>query len=156
MSGSSSRLCREGVRLDCPAVRPMRSATHTRHDWLVRLCTLAAFVLALGWVSSASAAAPMCGVRAQTVAAPPIGTPASSDSVSAGSLCDEHSPLRLAGVPQRDAPEQLNFSELPVRALPILPRLSACPVAARVNTAALEHELLATGFARSIDRPPRA
>ncbi|MEI9935611.1 MAG: hypothetical protein WDO69_00170 [Pseudomonadota bacterium] len=134
----------------------MRSATHTRHDWLVRLCTLTAFVLSLVWVSSASAAAPMCGVRAQTIAAPPIGTPASSDSVSAGSPCDERSPLRVAGTPQRDPPEKLSFPELPIRALPIFPRVSACPVAARVNTAAAAHELVATGFARTIDRPPRA
>ena len=133
----------------------MPSAIHTRHDWLVRLCTLTAFVLALGWVSQASAAVPMCGMRAQTIAAPPIGTPASSDSVSAGSPCDERSPLRVAGVPQREAPEKLSFPELPIRALPILPRIFACPVTARVNSAAPEHELLATGFARSIDRPPR-
>ena len=133
----------------------MRSAPHPRHDWLVRLCTLAAFVLSLGWVSSAAASAPMCGMRAQTVAAPPIGTPASSDSVSMSGPCEERSPLRIAGVPQRDAPEKLSLPELPIRALPILPRISPCPVAARVSTAAPAHELLATGFARSIDRPPR-
>jgi len=148
-------LCREGVRLDSPAARLMPPATHTRHDWLVRLCTLTAFVLSLGWASSAAAAVPMCGMRAQTIAAPPIGTPASSDSLSAGGPCDERGPLSIAGVPQRDAPEKLSFPELPIRALPILPRIAACPVAARVNTAAAEHELLATGFARSIDRPPR-
>ncbi len=134
----------------------MPSATHTRRDWLVRLCTLTAFVLSLGWVSSAAAAAPMCGVRAQTVAAPPIGTPASSDSVSAGGPCDERSLPGVAGAPQREAPEKLSLPELPIRALPILPRISAGPVAARVNTAATEHELLASGFARMIDRPPRA
>jgi len=133
----------------------MPSATHTRRDWLVRLCTLTAFVLSLGWASSAWAAAPMCGMRAQTVAAPPIGTPASSDSLSAGSPCASDSPLHISGAPQRDAPEKLSFPELPIRALPILPRLAACPLVSRVNTAAPEHELSATGFARSIDRPPR-
>jgi len=133
----------------------MHSAIHLRRDWLVRLCALTAFVLSLAWAESASAAVPMCGARAQTVAAPPIGTPASSDSVSAGSPCDGRSPLRIAGTPQRDAPEKLSLPELPIRALPILPRLAACPVASRVSTAAAEHELLATGFARSIDRPPR-
>jgi hypothetical protein len=117
---------------------------------------LTAFVLSLGWASSALAAVPMCGMRAQTVAAPPIGTPASSATLSAGGPCDERSPLQLAGAPQRDAPEKLSFPELPIRALPILPRISACPVAARANPALSEHELLATGFARSIDRPPRA
>ena len=134
----------------------MPSASHTQRDWLVRLCTLSAFVLSLAWVSSAAAAVPMCGMRAQTIAAPPIGTPASSDSVSAGGPCDERSPLRVAGTPQREAPEKLSFPELPIRALPILPRISPCPIVARVNTAAAEHELVATGFARSIDRPPRA
>ena len=134
----------------------MPSAIHTRRDWLVQLCTLTAFLLSFAWGSSASAAVPMCGMRAQTIAAPPIGTPASSDSVSAGSPCDERSLLQLAGSPQRDAPEKLSFPELPIRGLPIVPRLFASPVVARVNTAAAEHELLATGFARSIDRPPRA
>jgi len=134
----------------------MPSATHPRQHWLVRLCTLTAFVLSLAWAQSASAAAPMCGMRAQTIAAPPIGTPASSDSVSAGDACDERALLRVVGVPQRDAPEKLSLPELPIRALPILPHLGACPVAARVSTALPAHELLATGFARSIDRPPRA
>ncbi|HKO50060.1 MAG TPA: hypothetical protein VJV79_20155 [Polyangiaceae bacterium] len=133
----------------------MPSATHTRSDWLVRLCTLTAFVLTLAWVSSASAAVPMCGMRAQTVAAPPIGTPASSAAVSGGGPCDQRWPSSIAGTPQRDAPEKLSLPDLPVRALPILPRISPCPVAARVNTAATEHELLATGFGSSIDRPPR-
>ena len=133
----------------------MPSAIHRRNVWLVRLCTLTAFVLSLGWVSIALAAAPMCGARAQTVIAPPIGTPASSDAVTAGGPCTERGLLRVAGVPQREAPEKLSFPEFPIRALPILPRLCSCPVAARVNTAASEHELLASGFARSIDRPPR-
>jgi len=134
----------------------MPSETHTRNAWLVRLCTLTAFVLSLAWVSHAAAAVPMCGSRAQTIAAPPIGTPASSDSVSADSSCDERTLLRVAGVPEREAPEKLSFPELPIRALPILPRLAGSPITARVNTAACEHELLAIGFARSIDRPPRA
>ncbi|HYQ43232.1 MAG TPA: hypothetical protein VER11_14725 [Polyangiaceae bacterium] len=133
----------------------MPSAIHTRNAWLVRLCTLAAFVLSLGWASSAWANAPMCGMRAQTVAAPPIGTPASSDSVSAGTPCDDRLPLSIANTPHRDAPEKLSFPELPIRALPILPALAPCPITARVSTARPEHELLATGFARSIDRPPR-
>jgi len=98
----------------------------------------------------------MCGIRAETIAAPPIGTPASTDSVSAGSPCDGQSPLRLANVPQRDAPEKLSLPELPIRALPLLPRLSACPIAGRVGPVVAEHELLAAGFAHSIDRPPRS
>lgn len=134
----------------------MPAATHTRNAWLARLCALTAFVLSLAWSSLAQAAAPMCGTRAESIAAPPIGTPASSDSVSAGSPCDDRSPLRLANLPQRDAPEKLTITELPIRALPIRPRLAPCPIATRVSSALPEHELLATGFARSIDRPPRA
>lgn len=133
----------------------MPSAIQTRNAWLVRLCTLTAFVLSFGWVSVAHASAPMCGMRAETIAAPPIGTPTSSDSLSAGSPCDYHSPLRIANAPQRDAPEKLSIPELPIRALPLLPQLSPCPIAERVSPALPEHELLATGFARSIDRPPR-
>jgi len=97
----------------------------------------------------------MCGMRAQTVAAPPIGTPASTDAVRAGSPCDDASPLRIGNTPKRDAPEKLSFPELPIRALPILAQLAPCPVLARSSSALPEHELLATGFARSIDRPPR-
>jgi len=122
---------------------------------LVRLCALTAFVLSLAWVSIASAAAPMCGMRAQTVAAPPIGTPTSSDSLTAGNPCTERSPLSIANTRQRNAPEKLSLPELPIRALPILPRLAACPISMRLSPAFAEHEVLATGFPRSIDRPPR-
>jgi hypothetical protein len=132
------------------------STLPSRHAWLVRLCTLTAFVLCLGWAASASAAVPMCGARGQSIAAPPIGTPTSDAALSAGSPCDEAGPLRALGVPQREAPEQLSFYELPIRALPMWPRVPPCPVVARLSPAAAEHELLATGFARSIDRPPRA
>jgi len=120
------------------------------------LCTWAAFVLSLGWVASASAAVPMCGARGQSIAAPPIGAPTSNDALSAGAPCDDSTLLRTFGVPQREAPQQLAFYELPIRALPLLPRIAACPIGARLSPAAAEHELLATGFARSIDRPPRA
>ena len=65
--------------------------------------------------------------------------------------------MHASGAPRRDAPEKLSLPELPTRALPALPRLAACPpLTGRLSTAASEHELLATGFARSIDRPPRA
>lgn len=137
----------------------MPSPTRPQHEWLVRLCTLTAFVLALAWVSDAGAmsAVPMCGVYAQTVVAPPIGTPASSDAISASDACQPRDLLRAIGVPQRDAPEKASLSqELPPRALPVLPSFSECPVLGRASTAAPEHELLATGFARSIDRPPRS
>ena len=132
------------------------SIPYSRHVWLVRLCTWAAFVLSLGWAASASAAVPMCGARGQSIAAPPIGTPTSDDALSAGAPCDDAAPLRAVGMPQHDAPQQLAFYELPVRALPVLPCVAPSPISARLSPAAAEHELLATGFARSIDRPPRA
>lgn len=134
----------------------MPQATHSRHGWLVQLCALTAFVLSLAWASSAAAAVPMCGSRAQTIAAPPIGTPASSDTLSAVNPCDQSATLHLAGMPQREAPEKLSLPELPIRALPVLPRIPECPLVARLSPALAEHELLATGFARSIERPPRA
>src|SRR5882724_6080435 len=87
------RLCGEVVRVDCPALtlqtspNEMPSTTHSQHVWLVRLCTWIAFVLSLGWAPSAFAAAPMCGIHAQTVAAPPIGTPTSTDALSAVNPC---------------------------------------------------------------------
>jgi hypothetical protein len=98
----------------------------------------------------------MCGVRAQTVAAPPIGTPTSTDSLDAENPCTENAPLRAAGIPNREAPEKLTFVELQVRALPLLPRLAATPLTGRLSAAAPEHEICATGFARSIYRPPRS
>jgi hypothetical protein len=133
----------------------MPSANSFQRVWLVRLSTLLSFLLSLGWAQSALAAAPMCGVHAQTVAAPPIGTQASSDALNADDPCDESAPLRAAGVPNRDAPERLSFSDLPERALPVLPRLAPAPLSLRLSRAAAEHELCATGFARSIYRPPR-
>jgi hypothetical protein len=119
------------------------------------LCTLTAFVLSLSWASSALAVAPMCGVHAQSIAAPPIGTPTSTDAISGANPCEERAPLRAAGMPNREAPRALSLPELPIRALPVLPRLGSCPRALRLSIAPDPYEVIATGFARSIDRPPR-
>lgn len=132
----------------------MPSAISSRQVWL-RLSTLLSFVLALGWAQSAFAAVPMCGVHAQTVAAPPIGTPANDDALRADNPCLGSAPLSAAGVPNREAPRKLAFFELPERALPVLPRLAPAPLVSRLSAAPPEHELCATGFARSIYRPPR-
>jgi hypothetical protein len=121
----------------------------------MRLSALLSFVISLGWAHSAFAAAPMCGVHAQTVAAPPIGTPASTDALNAENPCDESAPLRAAGIPNREAPQKISLPDQPVRALPLLPRFAPAPVTQRIATALPEHEISATGFARSIDRPPR-
>ncbi|HEX3776403.1 MAG TPA: hypothetical protein VHV51_18150 [Polyangiaceae bacterium] len=134
----------------------MSSANCFRRVWLVRLSTFVACVISLGWASSAFAAAPMCGVHAQTVAAPPIGTPASDDTVNADNPCSTNEPLRAAGIPNRDAPEKLSFPDSPLRALPISVQLAPAPLTGRSSTATPEHDLCATGFARSIDRPPRS
>jgi hypothetical protein len=135
----------------------MPSSILTSHRaWLVHLCTLTVFVLCLGWAASASAAVPMCGARGQSIAAPPIGTPTSDAALTAGAPCEQAGPLRAVGVPQREAPQQLSFYELPIRALPVLPRIAPSPISGRLSPAAADHELIATGFARSIDRPPRA
>jgi hypothetical protein len=133
----------------------MPSANSFQRVWLVRLSTLLSFLLSLGWASSAFAAVPMCGVHAQTVAAPPIGTPASDDALNAGNPCEESAPLRAAGAPNREAPQKLAFAEQPERALPAFPRLAPAPLSSRLSAAAPEHEICATGFARSIYRPPR-
>jgi hypothetical protein len=122
---------------------------------MVRLSTFVAFVLSLAWATSAFAAAPMCGVHAQSVEAPPIGTPASDDAINADNPCSTSEPLRAAGIPNRDAPEKLSFPDSPLRALPVFACLTAAPLTGRCSTAAPEHDLSATGFARSIDRPPR-
>jgi hypothetical protein len=133
----------------------MPSDNHARRSWWLRLSTLLSFVLALGWVQSAFAAVPMCGVHAQTVSAPPIGTPASSDVLNVESPCSDSAPLRAVGTPNREAPQKLVLPEQPVRALPFLLRLAPVPLSGRLSAAAPEHEICATGFARSIDRPPR-
>jgi hypothetical protein len=123
---------------------------------LVRLCTLTAFVLSLAWAPRAFAAAPMCGLRAQSIAAPPVGTPANSDSLSAPKPCEETAPLRARNPTNREAPRALTFPDQPLRALPIAPRFGACSTSARLPAAAAESARLPTGFARSIERPPRA
>lgn len=133
----------------------MPSANCSRRIWWMRISTLLSFLLSLGWAHSASAAVPMCGVHAQTVAAPPIGSPTSTDSLNVENPCEQSAPLRAAGVPNREAPQKLVLPESPIRALPVLPRLAAAPVNGRLSAAAAEHELCATGFPRSIDRPPR-
>jgi len=63
--------------------------------------------------------------------------------------------VHALGAPNREAPRELSLPELPIRALPLLPQFGPCPVASRLSTAVAEHDVLATGFARSIDRPPR-
>lgn len=143
-----------GVPATCPLA--MSTALSSQHVWLVRLCTLGAFVLTLGWAPRAFAAAPMCGLRAQSIAAPPVGTPANTDSLSAPKPCEEGAPLRAAKEPQREAPRALSFPDQPLRALPIAPRFGPCAVTARLPAAAAESARLPAGFARSIDRPPRA
>jgi hypothetical protein len=132
----------------------MPTVMSAQNVWLVRLCTLTAFVLSLSWAPSVFAAAPMCGVHAQTVAAPPIGTPTSTDALSP-CAADDGAPLRALGVPNREAPRELSLPDLPVRALPTLPRFASSPITARLSPAAAKHDVCATGFARSIDRPPR-
>ncbi len=134
----------------------MPSVTNSQHVWLVRLCTWTAFVLALSWASSALAAAPMCGIHAQTIAAPPIGTPTSTDALSAVNPCvDDRVPLRALGAPNREAPSQLSLPELPIRGLPLLGHFGPRPAGARLSAAAGKRDVPATGFARTIDRPPR-
>jgi hypothetical protein len=133
----------------------MAPANSSQHQWWASVCALLTFLVLLGWGNSAFAAAPMCGVHAQSVAAPPIGTPANSDVLNADNPCDERAPLRAAGLPQRKSPQPLAFLELEERALPVLPRVCRSPLIGRLTAAPVEHELCATGFARSIFRPPR-
>jgi hypothetical protein len=133
----------------------MPSANCSQRVWWMRFSTLLSFLLSLGWAQSAFAAAPMCGVHAQTVAAPPIGSPTSTDALNAENPCEQSAPLRAAGVPNREAPQELVLPEIPVRALPVLPRLASAPLTGRISAAPPEHDLCATGFARSIYRPPR-
>ena len=136
----------------------MPSVKRTQRVWMVRLSTLLSFVVALGWASSAFAAAPMCGVHAQTVAAPPIQLPTSSDEARATNPCDDGFAWQLTTVPYRghEAPQPLVLPELPLRALPSVVRLAPSQMSARVSPAVAEHQLVATGFARLLERPPRA
>ncbi len=78
----------------------MPSANCPQRVWWMRLSPLLSFLLALSWAQSAFAAAPMCGVHAQTVAAPPIGSPTSTDSLNVENPCEQSAPLRAAGVPE--------------------------------------------------------
>lgn len=136
----------------------MPSVNRSQRVWMVRLSALLSFVVALGWASSAFAAVPMCGVHAQTVAAPPIQLPTSTDEARATNPCDEGFALQLTTTPYRghEAPQQLVLPELPLRALPWQTRLAPSPLGARISPAVAEHQLVATGFARTIERPPRS
>ena len=85
------------------------------------------------------------------------GTPTSTDALRAVNPCaDDRAPLRALGAPNREPPSQLSLPELPIRALPLLPHFGPCPAGARLSSAATKQDVPATGFARTIDRPPRS
>jgi len=121
----------------------------------VRLCALASFLILLSMSEQAFAAVPMCGVHAQTVAAPPIGTPTDSAVLKGDAPCNSVAPLRVGTAPDREPPQPLSLPELPIRALP-LNAVCAPPQAVRRLGYDPNKLVIPPAFTgQSIYRPPR-
>lgn len=134
----------------------LRSHRSSGLRFLVRLASLVAalFVLCLsGRAAAASNAVPMCGEHNESIAAPPIFRAYEAGSIVA-SPC--HSEQVKAGRSSAPAPERMVVQERPERALSFSALCLSQQVDARVPIASGSSSLQRPGFARSLDRPPRA
>ncbi|HYJ11850.1 MAG TPA: hypothetical protein VEX18_22655 [Polyangiaceae bacterium] len=114
----------------------------------------ALFVLcATGRAAAANIAVPMCGEHNESIAAPPIFRAYEAGSIVA-SPC--HSEQVKAGRSSAPAPERLVVQERPERALSFSALRLSQQVDARLPIASGSSSLQRPGFARSLDRPPRA
>jgi hypothetical protein len=133
----------------------MTRLVNTRTLW-VRLCALAAFSCALLVGRGAFAAAPMCGEHAESIAAPPIGTPTSTASLHAERPCSALTLMLDQSAPDRQAPQKVTIEPAPDRVLPVLSAFVACPVLARLPAPSAETLPAPQRRLPSVYRPPRA
>ena len=123
--------------------------------FLVRLASLVAalLVLCVSGRASASTVVPMCGERGESVAAPPIFRAHDSGSIVA-TPCNQQ---QLEAAPSAPlAPERLVVQERPERVLSFASLCLSQAVDARLPIARARYALERPGFARLLDRPPRA
>lgn len=121
-----------------------------------RLLALAAFACALLAGRGAQAAAPMCSEHAESIAAPPIGTPASNAALKAERACDALTLMLDQKAPERQAPKKVTFEPVPDRVLPVVRSLSSPPLLVRLSAPAAEDFSPPEPLSRSVYRPPRA
>lgn len=133
----------------------MPSSIRIQRVLWVRLCALAAFLLALTGTSQAFAAVPMCGVHAQTVAAPPIGTPTDSAVLKGDAPCDARAPLHIGAAPDREPPQKLSLPDFPIRALPFDAKVVAAAATLRLSLPPTDHAAPPAFTGQSVYRPPR-
>lgn len=122
---------------------------------LVRLASLVAalLVLCVSGRASANQVIPMCGERGESIAAPPIFRAHDSGSIVAAPCQAE----QLHAAPSAPiAPERLVVHERPERVLTFGSLCLSQAVDARIPIAAASYRLERPGFARLLDRPPRA
>jgi hypothetical protein len=161
--GMSARDCRLSARLG--RLRPRQAALmgdrlrlHRSSGLrlLVRLASLLAALFVLctsGRAAAASGAVPMCGEHNESIAAPPIFRAYEAGSIVA-SPC--HSEQLKAGSSSAPTPERMVVQERPERVLSFGALCLSQNVDARLPIASASHALRRPGFARLLDRPPRA
>jgi hypothetical protein len=122
---------------------------------LVRLASLVAalVVLCVSGRASANQIVPMCGERGESIAAPPIFRAHDSGSIIALPCHGEQLEVApSAPIP----PERLVIQERPERVLSFGSLCLSQAVDARLPIVAASYWLERPGFARLLDRPPRA
>jgi hypothetical protein len=124
-----------------------------RRRALRRAAQLLAFFTALLAVSSAWAAAPMCDVQGQTIAAPPPLAPAETGEIRSVAICNPLDKLTL-GAPLPDRSSSGAFADAPPRVLPIAWLLPVLPVSARQRLDASTSVAARPGYAPSVFHPP--
>lgn len=162
VKGMSARDCRLSARLGrlraslCRDPMGDRSRSNRSSGLLlVRLASLVAALLVLCVSSRASAnqVIPMCGERGESIAAPPIFRAHDSGSIVVAPCSHE----QLEAAPAAPlAPERLVVQERPERALSFASLCLSQAVDARLPITIASYALRRPGFARLVDRPPRA
>ena len=154
MVGKSRGLWPWVAGLYAPGPLLMTDPSRMRTFWL-RLCALAAFSCVLLIGRGAHAAAPMCGERGESIAAPPVGMPTPTSTLHAERPCDALTLILDQETPQRRAPRPLTFEPAPDRAMPVVVLLAPAPEVARIAAGQSSDQLTPNLFARSLYRPPR-
>jgi hypothetical protein len=123
--------------------------------FLLRLASLVAALLVLSTSGRAAAmtAVPMCGERAESIAAPPIFR-AHDDGTIVAAPC--HVEQLEAGRSAPPAPERVVVQERPERVLGFSALCLAQTRSLRLSIASASQALERPGFVDSLFRPPRA
>ena len=137
-----------------PAASSRIRGRRSRHPWqrlaLVYLCAFVALLTSRA--SFALTLAPMCGVHAETVAAPPISR-AAEEVPLAPKPCNDKRDRRFEAREQVPLPPQTPHVDVVPRLPPLRYRLPPAPRALRPVEFVVAGER--PGYQRIIERPPR-